>query len=315
VGEGDGSRIAGSAPPQEESRPGYLSQIHLEWTVLLVVILVVLVYVGWSLRPQSSGFSQLDGGLYLTVQAPGVGAVTETLTRTPANGAQLAVRADLAGSSQRWTVSGSFGTGSICTPAHIDTAPAGALSTRTLPGSVTPFSPTSPYTVRHQPVAPIGAARPTDFTSVTSGGSVLYVRICWSPNAPDAPVKLNGSYLSALFPTNDPDQQAPPVTVTGNLVANAGNTANFAIQSQTSAATAGSSSDAWSWTLSSLRAPIHLTAVDTGAQQDDQFHAFLAGIVLGIAGGALIAILQELVAPFNRRRDERRPGARPTTAI
>ena len=43
--------------------------------------------------------------------------------------------------------------------------------------------------------------------------------------------------------------------------------------------------------------PIRVQGVDVGGTQRDSYRAFLGEISLGIAGGALIAILQELVAP------------------
>ncbi len=301
VTEQGNSEVAGD--DDAPNRPSYLSQIHLEWLVVLVVLLVVLVYVGWSLRPQSSGFPKLEAGMTLVVTGHNVTDVTEIVTRTTDGGAQLEVRADQPVPGA-WTVSGAFLGGRVCTPKDETTVSSSEQSGQTafgrpLSGGVTIGLPTGKYRVT-QATGPGGP-----HTVVAANGARIYVRVCWGPGAPGAPVKLNGSYLGALFPTNDPDQTAPPVQVSGIIVANAGDTADFAIQSQTDASRATTTSAAWSWVTSSLAPPIHLTAVNTSEAQSDEYRAFLSGIVLGIAGGALITILQELIAPLNRRRDER----------
>ena len=291
----------GTGDSDPSKRASYFSQIHLEWLVVLVVLMAVLVFVGWSLRPQSSGFPTMDPGVTLVVAGHGVSDVTEIVTRTTENAAQLEVRADQPTSSA-WVVSGDFRGGHVCTPKTENTASASEPSGQTafgrpLSGGVTIGLPTGTYRVTH----PSGPSGP--HTVVNGSGGRIYVRVCWARGAEGAPVKLNGSYLGALFPTNDPEQSAPPVKVSGILVANAGTPADFAIQSETSAARPTPTSSAWSWTASSLAEPIQLTAVNTSKAQSDEYRAFLSGIVLGIAGGALITILQELIAPLNRRRD------------
>jgi hypothetical protein len=49
------------------------------------------------------------------------------------------------------------------------------------------------------------------------------------------------------------------------------------------------------------------TAVNTSETQHDTYDAFLSGIVFGVAGGALVALIQELVAPFRSRAELRPP--------
>jgi hypothetical protein len=70
-------------------RTGYLTEVHLEMVVVLVVILAVLVGVGWSLRPQSSGFPKVPENVSLQAEANGVRTVSEALHRTADNGAVL----------------------------------------------------------------------------------------------------------------------------------------------------------------------------------------------------------------------------------
>jgi hypothetical protein len=91
-------------------------------------------------------------------------------------------------------------------------------------------------------------------------------------------------------------------------VANDGNTADFALQDET--APSSSNRAGWGWTQSWRAPPIQVTAVNTSAQQNGQYRAFPSGILFGVAGGAFITILQELVARLNRRRDERHPERR-----
>jgi hypothetical protein len=281
----------------------HLAQIHLEWVAVLVVVFVVLVVVGWSLRPQSSGFRPIQTGQYVVVTGQGVGTITQTLTRTRSGEVQLQVRSDQT-SSGPWTVSAYFTTGyRVCQPANVVNAASGFSAN----------APIEPYRVRHPQVVLVGGP-PTPDVVVASRGRVILARFCWASTTTGAPVKLNGSYLNALFPgagTADPDADPPPPAsaVTSVLVANAGDTSDFAVQTGT--ADSDSNPAAWSWTRSSNDPPARITAVNTSNAQNDQFHAFLAGIVLGIAGGALITILQELFAPFNRRRDERYEHSHP----
>ncbi len=48
---------------------------------------------------------------------------------------------------------------------------------------------------------------------------------------------------------------------------------------------------------------ITVSAVNTSETQHDSYQAFLSGILLGVAGGAMVALIQELVAPFRSRRE------------
>jgi hypothetical protein len=52
---------------------------------------------------------------------------------------------------------------------------------------------------------------------------------------------------------------------------------------------------------------LSFAATNTSETQHDSYQAFLSGIVFGVAGGALVALIQELVAPFRSRRDLRPP--------
>jgi hypothetical protein len=119
----------------------------------------------------------------------------------------------------------------------------------------------------------------------------MFVRLCWSS---DGPVNLNGSYLSAQFPDVDAHSNSQDryveVPVTLLLSADGGNTADYVIQSPSTPTTF--SADSWQWSdQTTASAPLRLTAVNTSASQHQTFKGFLSGIALGLAGGALIAIL------------------------
>ena len=132
-------------------------------------------------------------------------------------------------------------------------------------------------------------------TDVTSSG-YMDVRLCWSSGAP---VRRNGSYLGAQLPKDTFLQQLKPdqgPSLSRTLDPAAGDVANLTVQSPI----APPSSFATSWTWSDRVPPvdpIRVSVVDVSGTQRDSYLAFLAGISLGIAGGALIAILHELIAP------------------
>ena len=48
-----------------------------------------------------------------------------------------------------------------------------------------------------------------------------------------------------------------------------------------------------------------VAAVNTNTNQHEENLSFFSGVILGVAAGALISILTELVAPLSRRRDNR----------
>jgi hypothetical protein len=275
--------------------------------VVLVVILLVLVVVGWALRPQSTGFPNVPENVSLTAEATGVTAIAETLTRTPHNGATLvlSVSDGAAAPTDPWILAvGNLGGGRICTPKGAVPQPGGGAEF---------YEPLQPYHISRPPKVSIGGP-PVTFTDVNGRGN-FYVELCWSSQAP---VNLNRSYLSAQFPpilvSPLPNGGVPAdgipsslasVQLTRMLVPRAGDVADYVIQSLTAATSADA--DSWTWDDTVTANSIRLSAVNVSGTQHDNYLAFLSGITLGIAGGALIAILQEFVAPLSRRRDARHP--------
>jgi len=272
---------------------GYIRQIHLELVLLLVVISAAAAVFGLSLRPQSNGFPKVPEGLSLSVSGNQVHALSETLVRTSENGSKL----ELLGSdilqsplpTERWKLSvGNLGTGRVCTPGEYSVDNGGASEGVPIPTQ----HPTHPVFVST-------GGPPVSYTDVQNRG-FFYVVLCWSSAGP---VSLSGSYLSAEFPSVFDDSQT--VSLTRTLVANSGDTANFAIESQKAPTIAFSAS--WQWPL--LRtvdaSRLRFSAIDVSGTQHDTYRAFVSGIILGIGGGAVITLLQELVLPLSRRRDAR----------
>ncbi len=269
---------------------------------LLAVILVVLVGVGWSLRPQSSGFPRVPEDVSLAVAGGGFTAVDETLKATGAGGGELDVTAS--GTTEApgpWILTiFNLGAGRVCSlaPGTYFHDP-GAVSIETV----------APWHVSHPGAFSVGRTtwKPT---AVRSSG-YMDVRLCWSSGAP---VSRNGSYLSAQLPPLSyeaiPQQQLKPdlgLSLSRTLDTGFGEVANLTVQSPI--ATTSSNGTSWTWSdqVPAAFDAIRVSVVDVSGTQRDSYRTFLAGISLGIAGGALIAIFQELVAPLSRRRDARHP--------
>jgi hypothetical protein len=282
----------------ENGRPSsYIGRIHLEVIAVLLPILVVLVAIGWFTLPQSTGFSALPDNMMVILTSPSVvNGFSEEIHRTVDNGAVLDIAAsDLSLSGPSWSVGIYDLDGArLCTPS-------------VLPESI---EPDLTFGGPPERVPPQHLSKPNKLGyKVVKGAGPLFVQLCWSSNGP---AQLNGPYLSAQFPSVDarPNSQNGFMDVPTTLVLypNAGNTADFVIQSPT--APTASSADSWRWSTQSNSATSspRLSAVSTSASQHQTFRGFLSGLALGLAGGALIAILLELVGPISRARDARHPA-------
>ena len=133
------------------------------------------------------------------------------------------------------------------------------------------------------------------------GRGPLYVQLCWNSSAP---VNLSGAYLTARFPGLY-SSASNRVAVTRELNLATGNTLDYAVQSLTSPSTVGYRT--WEWSKIPFGNALSFAAVNTSVTQHDSYQAFLSGIVFGVAGGALVALIQELVAPFRSRKELRPP--------
>jgi hypothetical protein len=279
---------------KENGRPSsYIGRVHLEVIAILLPILVILVVIGWSTRPQSKGFPAVPTNMLVTVEAPdGISGVSEVLHRTADNGAVLNITVGPPWSKDVWTVGiDNLDGAHLCTPS-------------VLPDQVTPgLSELGPTHVAPQRLVSLGTSSGVPRYEVKSRGP-MSVWLCWSSNGP---VNLNGPYLSAQFPEVNALDPPTVVPMTYELYADDGNTADYVVQSPTTPTS--TSADSWQWSLdtSTSISTLRVSAVNTSANQQETFRGFLSGIALGLAGGALIAILLELVGPISRARDARHP--------
>ncbi len=93
-----------------------------------------------------------------------------------------------------------------------------------------------------------------------------------------------------------------------------GTTADFSVQSVVLPST--DYGGGWQWSGRPLAdTPLAVSAVNTSETQHDSYQAFLSGILFGVAGGALVAIIQELVAPFRAREGAAASRARGLSLI
>jgi hypothetical protein len=283
----------GHADGQAVSRR-YVTEIHLELVAVLVVICVALGLFGWTLRPQSAGFPTVPENSSIFVTDAGVTKVYTSLGRLADNGAQLTLLSFQSSStsavtpapSQHWSVEiDNIGRGHICTPRYYVTGDGGALEKL------------GKARITH-PVLPTVTPGPVPYRTLVTSSGLLYLRVCWPSGGP---ISLNGSYLSAQFPPENTETFSP-IEVTRVLYPNAGDTADFVIQSPSEPSSV--QPDSWQWPARvALGNPLHLSAINVSGTQHDSYRAFLSGIVFGIAGGALISLVAELVGPLSRRRE------------
>jgi len=292
VGSDNGA--GGGRSPDRRFR-SYLNQIHLELVVVLVIICAVFTAFGWSWRPQSSGFPTVPENLSITMITGGPPTIDETMTRTADNGSTLQLVDGAFGSgltepnnSTAWTLRIlNLGAATVCTPREnvIDGGSRGIAVAR-----------------QHVKVVEVGSTTPGVSglrTQVQSSGFYDVV-LCWKKNGP---VNLNGSYLSAQFPPLYNDNGS--ISMSRSLTARGGDTANYTIQSAPTPS--GSDAQSWNWNVSASDS-IRLSAVNSSDTQHDSYRGFLSGVALGLAGGALITLIQELVTPLSRRRDSKYAG-------
>jgi hypothetical protein len=100
-----------------------------------------------------------------------------------------------------------------------------------------------------------------------------------------------------------------PITSVARVLSITSDASLYTLQSQFSPVDATDQS--WQW---SSQVPVgdivHVTAINQSVTQHETYLSFLSGIAFGIAGGAVITILQELLDPLSRRRDRRSsPGS------
>jgi hypothetical protein len=275
----------------------YVSRLHLVGIATLAVLTVGLGVFGWNLRPASGGYPELPSAMTVLLGPSVPGGdhlqVTESLTRA-SDGGTLLIQGDLqVSTSSRWSVDFfQLDPGwRLCTPRSVTLSGGGAVSQLLLdPQRVIlkpkPYATTNPaFAVRTE----IGGAGP------------FYLELCWSAGGP---VQANGAYLSARFIPVYDEQGTPDLTRQLNL--GQGTTAEYSIQSVVQPS--NDYGGGWQWSGRPLAdSPLAVSTVNASETQHDSYDAFLSGIIFGVAGGALVSLIQELVAPFRSRRELRPP--------
>jgi hypothetical protein len=163
---------------------------------------------------------------------------------------------------------------------------------------------------------PVGHATPALVVpplklTATTGGTVPPPGLCLHFGS-EAPFSLSGPYLSARLPplrgvspnvawTDEPqvgDLGAATVTRVLYLDPDT-NTADFNIQTDPHPSVTTASS--WSWSIRHTPQVIQVAATNASDAQHENNNAFYSGILFGVVGGALIALITELVVPLRRQ--------------
>jgi hypothetical protein len=318
----------GSSAPR--TRDWYVGQIHLPLVAVLVVITVGVGIWGWALHPSSSGFQATPQKLTILVSGSGF-TVTETLTQNGDSGAtlelsQLSLRDPAAYHPLKngafvESIEGPTGAGA----AIEGNKPVAMLNGRNIPNSSWTFLVLDPGSARPcgdashkagvisvlERTAARGFVVQPSPTPASTGNSRFPPSLClhWTSGGP---VNAAGPYLSARFPPLQglwPERAFTQVPVSGDvgdasvarvLNLDGGNIANFSIQSDPHPVPFGSGT--WTWRTTHSPQVIELAAIDETETQRESNNAFYSGVLIGIAGGALIGLITELVVPLSRKR-------------
>ncbi|NMO56162.1 hypothetical protein HH310_33915 [Actinoplanes sp. TBRC 11911] len=136
---------------------------------------------------------------------------------------------------------------------------------------------------------------------------IAKVSLCWDSGAPLA---FNGQYVSATLPAVRVDSRiegAPRFEVTRSLYfvdpARQDNpvTAQYSLQAGTLPTT--TDPFGWHWAADDGDA-VQLTGISLPIQQRGVYIGFVSGVLLGIAGGALVSLIQAAVLPLRWSRRE-----------
>jgi hypothetical protein len=316
------------ADSDHAARGRYVEELHVSLVVALVVISVALGIAGWALHPESAGFQPVPQDLRILVAGSGFDGA-ETLAQSGDDAATLTVSTSVAGAFVPLRDSDAFTT--LAGPqaagaASVVRGPAVTFDGKPLassrwayivlnPGRALPCSGHSGY--RSGRVAlPLGGAEPAlvvppQRPQTSVGGTVSPPGLCVHWEAA-APLSLRGPYLTVRFPPlrgvsrDVPFTQIPQTgdlgveSITRVLTLNGGNTTDFAIQTEPQPTLSAPLS--WTWTSKDSPQVIQLAATNSSESQRENTNAFYSGVLFGVVGGALIALVTELVVPLRRRR-------------
>ncbi len=311
-----------------EAEGGYLQELRVGLVVALAVISVVLGIVGWNLHPESNGFQLVPQNLRILVAGSGDDA-NEYLIQSGDEGATLKATTTqrkgsvpLSDSDMFSVLGGPQQAGAVA----IGRGPGITFDRKPLPSARWTFIVLNPgsaqpcnthlgyraglvtYPLQERPTPALVVPPLKPYASV--GDTVPPPGLClrWSTGSP---FSLSGPYLSARFPplrgissavnyTQLPQTEDIGVArVTRVLRLDNGNTANFAIQTAPQPRTTMVSS--WIWSIDHTPQVIQVAATNASAAQRENNQAFYSGILFGVVGGALIALITELVVPLHRR--------------
>jgi hypothetical protein len=290
-------------------------EVNVPVVVVLIAITAVLTVVGWWYRPGSTAYPTVSRRLAFTVVADARSLVM-TLRRVGTDGAVLTLYDDdrfYAGAAAHGVTPGGWRIG-------IDGLGTGKVVRRPQPqprGSGVPippghagldheFAPIPRVTGGRTPVLPdVGHVARLTYHPV-SADAPLYLQIRWDSKAP---VRLDGAYLTAQLPgVSVVWSGAAPASVplATTLAPGAGDVGRFALQATVGPTVTAARS--WTWQLDQTPAqatpyeaknvaftPIAFSAVNVSETQRESVRVFLSGVLLGIAGGAVLGVVLELV--------------------
>ena len=325
-----GERIPGTEQKLvEPPRSSYLSDLQTVLVIALVVICATCGVLAWHLHPQSNGFRAIPQGLRI-VTAGSQYQLTETLTPTERGGATLVVDEptsggtgdplDAIGYQLDPTVAGGsigIGQGPI---AHFDGAAIPNPSWDYIvlnPGPARPCKSAAtyregtvalPWYAKPVPAFVVKVDRPT---ALVDNPPLTAICLQW-PAA--SPVQGEGAYLSARFPPvhgipvsqqlalADADAAGDQASgsVTRVLHLTDALTQNFNVQSDPLPTV--TNEESWTWVNHDVPQAIQVAAINSSALQHENNNALYAGVLFGVAGAALIALITELIGPFSRRK-------------
>jgi hypothetical protein len=307
----------GEEPGSHRHAPGArwdLSEVSVRLVVVMLVLTAVIAVLGWQYRPGTGAYPTVPRRLALTVDADAQSLVL-TLVRTGSDGAILTLYDDDrfgdsagAGAAAHGVTPGGWGVG-------IDGLGTGRVVRDPGPGRV-PIPPDQSafdHTPMRRPT--VHRAAPVRLTDVghvpavrfvpDADGAPLYLQIRWGSHAP---VRLDGAYLGAQLPGVQVHWSggAPAsVPMTTTLVPHAGDVGQFSIQATSGPSVTGART--WTWHVDATPSvsgageppsgrfdPVAFSGVNVAATQDENVRAFLAGVLLGIAGGAVMTAIVEL---------------------
>lgn len=307
AGEEPGSHDRAPAPGARWD----LSDVSIRLVVVMLVLTAVIAVLGWQYRPGTGAYPTVPRRLALTIDAD-TRSLVLTLERTGSDGAILTVYDDdrfgAVAAAHGVTPGGwgigidGLGTGRVVRdpgPGRVPIPPDQSLFDH-MPMRLPAVHRAAP--VRLPDIGPVPAAR---FVP-DADDAPLYLRIRWRT---DAPVRLDGAYLGAQLPgvqVHWPGGAPESVPMTTTLVPHAGDVGQFSIQATTGPSVTATRT--WTWHFDATPSvggagqvpsgrfdPVAFSAVNVAATQDENVRAFLAGVLLGIAGGAVMTALVELV--------------------